>query len=98
FLLGISCALGLTALLPASSLPSEDIQPLKSGAPRGLGPLALPNVSHRVIGSPTVFGSAQPDILISGHGGRKGLYLCRWLENNTDGVPIFDTPLSVQSA
>lgn len=92
------CAVGFVSTLWASSLPSEDTQPLKSGAPRGLGPLALPNVSHHVIGSANVFSSEQPDILISGHGGRKGLYLCRWLENNADGVPIFDTPLPVQSA
>ncbi len=84
----------------AAATPSRlaDVTPLKSAAPNGIGPLALPNLGHRVLGSAFVYGSSRPDLFVAGQGGLRALYICRWLRDGEGGVPMFAPPIRVKSA
>lgn len=70
---------------------------LRSAAPGGEGPLALPNLRHVPIGHAHVFGSAQPDLFVSGFGGPRRLYVFPWKATARGGVPVFGEPLVVSS-
>lgn len=76
---------------------AQQPQPLKSAAPNGEGPLALPYLRNEVMGSVSVFGSGQPDLFVAGVGKTRNLFLFRWLRNNEDGVPVFDAPVRIKS-
>jgi hypothetical protein len=82
----------------AAAPRSADLEPLQSAAPAGVGPLALPNLGHRLLGSAFVYGSAQPDLFVAGQGGPRALFLCRWLRADADGTPVFAPPVKVKSA
>ncbi len=68
-----------------------------SAAPGGVGPLALHNLTHIPLGSARVYGGAQPDLFLTGYGGPRRVYLCRWLRNTADGAPVFAAPEVVKS-
>lgn len=74
------------------------MEPLKSAAPEGLGPLALHNIGHKLLGAAFVYGSEKPDLFVAGQGGAEKLYLCKWLRDTVDGVPVFAPPVPVKSA
>lgn len=82
----------------AIPLYADDLLPLKSANPGGLGPLSVHNVSNLPLGSAYVFGSDKPDIFVIGRGGVKGVYLFKWLRDSPDGVPIFARPIPISSA
>lgn len=70
---------------------------LQSGAPDGLGPLALPGIQTQPMGTAYVFGSAQPDLFAKVNGRpAPGLYVIPWVGTTEDGVPIFGTPVPVK--
>ncbi|MBC2595245.1 VCBS repeat-containing protein [Ruficoccus amylovorans] len=87
----------LLALLLGGSLstPANDTLPLKSGAPDGLGPLALPFLSNIPMGYADVYGGDRPDIFVLGRSKTSGLYLCEWLYDTEDGVPVFAEPVEI---
>lgn len=87
-----------TQITPSAGSVNATIPlPLKSAAPRGEGPLALPFLRNGVMGSAYVFGSEQPDLFVSGNAKTSALYLCKWLRNNEKGVPVFDRPVLLKS-
>lgn len=91
-------AVALAGVTATRAAASSDVLPLKSAAPAGVGPLALPNLGQHVLGTAFVYGSAQPDLFIAGQGGPRGLYLCRWLRSDGNDVPVFAPPVRVKSA
>ena len=92
---------GVLALLAgvafAAAPATSDLAPLRSGAPRGLGPLTLHNLTHVPLGSARVFGGEQPDLFLTGFGGTRRVYVARWLRNTADGAPVFAPPQAVAS-
>lgn len=76
---------------------TPSVQPLKSSAPSGLGPLALPGLQQQMIGSAFVFGTSQPDVFIATPGSAGGLFLLRGLRNSDSGVPIYGPAVRVRS-
>jgi hypothetical protein len=85
---------GLT--LSSAADPNDDLVPLPSAAPHGLGPIALPGLSHTVLGAVSVFGTGRPDLLVITRGRASGLYLFPFLRTGTDGAPIFAPPRAVR--
>lgn len=85
--------------LPFSGIAqsSQDLIPLKSMAPDGVGPLSLPHLRHMVLGSAFVYNGKCPDIFIAGTGKTTELYLYKWLRNAENDVPVFDKPQKVTS-
>jgi hypothetical protein len=81
-------SLGLAAV-PA---PENDLVPLLSAAPHGLGPIALPGLSHTVLGTASVFRAARPDLFVMTRGRAAGLCLIPFLRTGPDGAPIFSPP------
>lgn len=75
----------------------QDLIPLKSMAPDGIGPLSLPHLRHMVLGSAFVYNGDCPDLFIAGTGKTTELYLYKWLRNTENGVPIFDKPHKIAS-
>lgn len=71
--------------------------PLKSAAPDGVGPLALPYLRNVVLGSAYVSDRTEPDLFVAGAGRTTGLYLCRWVRNSEEGTPVFDEPVRIRS-
>ncbi|OAM90309.1 VCBS repeat-containing protein [Termitidicoccus mucosus] len=83
---------------PAVAAPRDDTLPLKSAAPRGLGPVAVRDtLTHVVLGTARVYGSAQPDLFVLG--GRKPVTvnLFKWLRTSDDGAPVFAPPVQVEA-
>lgn len=89
------CVLSFFITMKAESKSKHPIL-LKSAAQNGEGPLALPYLRNTVVGSADVFGSEQPDLFVMGNGKTNGLYLFKWLRNNHEGVPVFDTPIKIK--
>ncbi|MDP3071921.1 MAG: VCBS repeat-containing protein [Opitutaceae bacterium] len=81
---------GLT--LNAAEAPEKDLLPLPSAAPHGLGPVALPGLSHTVIGAVSVYRAARPDLFVMTRGRAAGLYLFPFLRTDADDAPIFAPP------
>jgi hypothetical protein len=77
--------------------PEADLTPLRSAAPHGLGPIALPGLNHTVLGTASVFGSHRPDLFVMTRGRAAGLHLFRFLRNGEDDAPIFAPPLAVRA-
>lgn len=82
---------------PVSPPAEDDLLALPVAAPGGHGPLALRNLRHVPMGYGHVFGSAQPDLFVSGFGGLQRLYLFPWRETDPDGTPVFKEAIQVQS-
>lgn len=92
------CLLALPSLLlGATASPGDDLLPLPSAAPHGLGPIALPGLSHTVLGTASVFRSARPDLFVMTRGRAAGLYLVPFLRTDADGAPIFAPPRAIRS-
>ena len=72
--------------------PEADLLPLPSAAPQGLGPIALPGLSHTVLGTASVFRGARPDLFVLTRGRAAGLYLIPFLRLGPDDAPIFAAP------
>jgi hypothetical protein len=72
--------------------PGADLIPLPSAAPHGLGPIALPGLSHTVLGTAFVFRAARPDLFVSSRGRAAGLFLLPFLRLGADDAPIFAPP------
>ncbi|MBI5691330.1 MAG: VCBS repeat-containing protein [Verrucomicrobia bacterium] len=72
--------------------PAADLQPLPSAAPQGLGPIALPGLSHTALGTAHVFRSARPDVFIFTRGRAAGLHLLPFLRTGPDDAPVFAPP------
>jgi len=85
------------ASLCAQDAARDDLRPLKSAAPHGLGPAALPTLHHTVMGAVSVYGSASPDLFVYGNLRTAGLMLFRWLRHSPDGVPIFAPAVPVSA-
>lgn len=76
----------------------KDIRPLMSAAEDGIGPLSIPHIMQCPVAAVYVFDGQQPDLFISGNTGAKTeLYLCRWLKNSSDGVPVFESPVRIET-
>ncbi len=92
----VSALLWLLALpglvLGAPASPADDLRPLPSAAPHGLGPIALPGLSHTVLGTASVFHSVRPDLFVMTRGRAAGLYLIPFLRTDAEGAPIFSPP------
>ncbi|MEO6245733.1 MAG: hypothetical protein ABIQ12_09875, partial [Opitutaceae bacterium] len=80
----------------AAATPDEDLIPLPSAAPHGLGPISLPGLSHTVLGTASVFHSARPDLFVMTRGRAAGLYLFRFLRTGENDAPIFAPPRSLR--
>jgi hypothetical protein len=80
------------AVGPSAAPPDADLLPLRSAAPHGLGPLALPGLSHTVLGTAHVRRSARPDLFVHTRGRAAGLYLVPYLRTGDDDAPIFAPP------
>ena len=76
---------------------NQDLMPLKSMAPDGIGPLSLPHLRHVILGSAFVYKGKYPDLFITGTGKTTELYLYKWLRNTENDVPIFDKPRKITS-
>jgi len=76
----------------------KDIIPLMSAAEHGVGPLSIPHIMQCPIAAVHVFDGQQPDLFISGSAGAKTeLYLCKWLRNSSDEVPVFEPPVKIET-
>lgn len=90
--------LSLLCLIAWPAQAQDDTQPLKSSAPDGLGPLALPNLNHFMLGSAHVYEGQKPDLFIAGRSRTTPpLYLFKWLRTTEDGVPVFAPPVEIKS-
>jgi hypothetical protein len=76
----------------ADAGPEADLIPLPSAAPHGLGPIALPGLSHTVLGTASVFGSARPDLFVFTRGRAAGFYVVPYLRTDENDAPIFALP------
>ncbi len=81
----------------ASAQVVNDTKPLKSFAPEGQGPLALPFLNNTVLGAAFVYGGQRPDIFVNGRGKTSALFLFKWLRDSPVGVPIFAPPVEVKA-
>ena len=88
-------------LKDASMLTSGQAIPV--GTRDGLGPLSA-SITQCAVGSAYVFGSAQPDIFVTGRGwnrtekGRYShLYLYPWVSTADSGAPVFGHPIQVNT-
>ena len=77
---------------------NNDLLPLKSAAPEGIGPMSLPYLHHIPVGSAYVYDSEQPDLFVVGRNKVQGLFLFKWLKNDHSGVPIFAEPIRIESS
>lgn len=87
---------GLAHLTPDVDA-ERDLQPLRSAAPEGVGPLALPCLHQEIVGTARVFGGKRPDLFLAAGGKADSLCLFRWLRDTLDGTPVFAPPLRVES-
>jgi hypothetical protein len=88
-LLFVTQAMGAVPYLPPG------VKPLPSSAPKGRGPLALVNLTHRVLGHAWIHGGAQPDLFVAGFGGPKAVHLFKWVDTAETGAPVFAEPVVV---
>lgn len=88
----VSLLLVLSMSGSAAASAQDDLKPLKSAAPDGLGPLSLPYLNNVLAGAAFVYGGGQPDLFVIGRGRTQGLFLCRWLRTAADGAPVFAPP------
>lgn len=79
------------------SLWADDTQPLKSGAPDGVGPLSLASLNNTVVGAASTAGGARPDIFVVGRGKTAAVFLFKWVRDTPEGVPVFAAPVLVKS-
>lgn len=95
--LSTACLLAAALCLHGAGEPaSGDLVPLKSAAPRGVGPATLPSISQEVLGAASVYGSARPDLFVAARGKTEStLYLFRWLRDSPEGAPIFAPPRKI---
>lgn len=75
-----------------------DTKALSSAAAGGLGPLALGNLNHHVLGHARVFGGKQPDLFVAGYGGPQAVHLFRWVDTAANGAPVFAEPVVAKCA
>jgi len=98
-LLTILYALSGCFVLPAKAAqPGDDLIPLISAAKDGIGPLSVPHIMQVPVAAVHVFDGEQPDLFIAGSAGAKNeLYLCKWLKNSPEGVPVFEPPVRIET-
>jgi hypothetical protein len=69
---------------------------LPSAASKGRGPLALVNLTHRVLGHARISGAAQSDLFVAGYGGPQAVHLFKWTDTAETGAPVFSQPVPVK--